>query len=62
VLLNSSIAWALVVIGALIGFSYAISIRLIKYYEYPSQIDLTVTYLETVEFPEVYVCNPNPFK
>ena len=49
-------------IGAVIGFSYALSIKFVYFFQYPSQIDLSVTYLKSVEFPEVYICNPAPFR
>ena len=56
------VAWTIVVLLALAGFSYAISVKLVHYYEHPSQIDLTVTYLDSIEFPQVTFCNPNPFR
>ncbi|ELT89613.1 hypothetical protein CAPTEDRAFT_190418 [Capitella teleta] len=56
------LSWTLVVLGSIVGFSYAISIKLIHFLEYPSQIDLTVTYEDSLEFPTVYICNPNPYQ
>jgi hypothetical protein len=51
-----------VVLVALGGFSYAISLKARTFLLHPSQIDLTVTYEESLEFPAVYICNPNPYK
>lgn len=56
------LTWLIVVVIAILSFSYGISIKLVYYYSYPSQIDLTVTYLDSVDFPAVYICNPNPFR
>ena len=52
----------LAVLTSLGVFILVLIMRLLYYYQYPSDITLSVEYNKGVTFPQVTVCNQDPFR
>jgi hypothetical protein len=54
--------WVMIVLAAMLGFGYAIGIKLAQYYRFESQVDVTISYNATLPFPKVVICNQNQYR
>ncbi|XP_070564509.1 neurogenic locus notch homolog protein 1-like [Ptychodera flava] len=55
----SRLLWALVVVGACIGFIVQASVMMIRFYDRKTNIDMEETGATTLKFPAVTICNTN---
>lgn len=51
--------WLLLIIGFTCSFAYLVALKVIYLISYPKNVDLSVEFKHTLEFPAVTICNNN---
>ena len=54
--------WVVCVSAAIILFTVQVATRAKVYFDYNTNVDVSVIYTKTMEFPAVTICNQNNFR
>ena len=54
--------WLGVVVAAIAVFVGQVSERIVVYYQYKTNVAVTVNYVDRIDFPSVTICNQNNYR
>lgn len=55
-------AWLLILLVMLVTFVVLVTTKLLHYYDYPTVVDVSVDYADSLPFPAVTICNQNKYR
>ena len=56
------VLWFLVTLAAISLFLVQVGLRIYDYYDYKSNVDVKLIYVDKLEFPSVTICNQNNYR
>ena len=56
------IIWICVVIAAILFFVSQVSVRIAVYFEYNTNVNVEVQYVDKIDMPAVTICNQNNYR